>query len=301
MTNITKLIPDIYELIQSKREWFTPEIASQLSKSITDRLSSSYNFQHEEKPTLRLSKLGPTCPHALWQSIHHPELAQPLRAPTKLMFGYGHIIEAQTIALARAAGHEVTGEQDELFVDDIKGHRDCVIDGCIVDVKSSSTRNMEKFKSGSIAEDDLFGYLDQLDGYLVASLDDPSVRTKDRGYLLAIDKQLGNMVLYEHKFTESRERALRERIAEYKRIIDGVNPPACECGVVAEGESGNLGLDVRASYSNYKFVCFPKLRTAIYSKGPIYFTRVVKWPSHKGVPLLEVDQHGQPVRNNTLY
>src|SRR6266849_6159935 len=40
--------------------------------------------------------------------------------------------------MAKAAGHEVLGEQDELTLDGVVGHRDCVIDGCIVDVKTTS-------------------------------------------------------------------------------------------------------------------------------------------------------------------
>jgi hypothetical protein len=148
MKSISTLIPDIYKLIQSQTNWFTNDLANELSDEISKRLQVHYG-QREGKPTLRLSKMGPTCPRALWYSIYHPELAEPLPPQAMLKYSYGHILEAQTIALAKAAGHEVTGEQDELVVDDIKGHRDCVIDGCIVDVKSSSSFSFQKFKDGS--------------------------------------------------------------------------------------------------------------------------------------------------------
>ena len=48
-------------------------------------------------------------------------------------YAFGHMIEGLAIGLAKASGHEVLGEQDEIYVDGIRGpHRDCVIDGCVV-------------------------------------------------------------------------------------------------------------------------------------------------------------------------
>lgn len=213
-----------------------------------------------------------------------------------LKFSYGHILEAQAIALAKAAGHEVTGEQDELTVDGVKGHRDCVIDGYIVDVKSCSTPSFKKFKDRTLAMDDSFGYLDQLDGYLVGSADDDLVRHKDVAFDWAIDKTLGKMVLYEHKIRPSH---IHERVRYYKSIVARDEPPNCECGTESDGESGNVKLDMRASYSAQKFCCFPYIRTFIYSGGaPRYFTRLVKVPYYKGQPLIEVDRYGKTVYTN---
>jgi len=233
--------------------------------------------------------MGPQCPCALWHSIHHPELAEKLPPWAEFKYSFGHIIEAQAIMLAKAAGHEVTGEQDAVSVDGIVGHRDCVIDGCIVDVKSAASRSFTKFKDGSIRQDDPFGYLDQLDGYLCGSLQDPLVRVKDRAYLLAIDKQLGHMVLYEHGF---REEHIRERIKGYRRIISSDIRPTCNCGTLSDGKSGNIKLDTKASYSPYKYCCFPNLRTFLYASGPIYLTKVVRKPD-----VMEVDKHGKMVYN----
>jgi hypothetical protein len=279
MSSIDHLINDIHALINSKTNWFTQEIADDLAGEITKRLLVHYK-PREGRPTLRLSQMGDKCPRALWYSIHHPELAEPLHASAMLKYSYGHIVEAQTISLSKAAGHEVTGEQDELVVDGIKGHRDCVIDGCIVDVKSCSTPSFKKFVDGSIKDSDLFGYLDQLDGYLVGSSDDPLVRSKDTAYILAIDKTLGNMVLYEHRLRIALDGSpnINNRIAEVKRIVGQHSPPACNCGTIPDGQSGNIRLDTRASYSPFKQVCFPNLRTFLYSKGPVYLTRVVRVP-----------------------
>lgn len=280
---IYQLVPDIQELLRTDG-WFTDDLATALARKMQWSLN-----RPESKPTLRLSQMGPRCPKALWHSIHTPELAEALPPQAKFKYQYGHIIEELAITLAKAAGHLVVGEQDELVVDGILGHRDAVVDGAVLDVKSTSTLGFKKFEEGTIAQDDQFGYLDQLDGYICGSLHDPLVTIKDRGYLLAIDKQLGHMCIYEHKF---REESIRERIREYKRICSLPTPPGCTCGTVFDGKSGNIRLDVKASYSPYKYVCNPNLRTFIYAKGPVYLTHVARRPD-----VLEVDKFGNPIYN----
>lgn len=292
MKSIYQLIPDIQELLKT-RGWFDAQ-AESFSSEIIERLGGQFKAR-TVRPSLRLSQLGPRCPKALWHSINTPELAEELPPWAEFKFSFGHIIEGMAISLTRACGHTVVGEQDELDVDGVIGHRDCIIDGCLVDVKSAASRSFEKFKDGSIAEADTFGYLDQLDGYMLGSLTDPLLTVKDRAFLLAIDKQLGHMCLYEHKFTERRAENLRKRIAKYREIVALQSPPPCECGTRQHGESGNIQLDVQASYSPYKFCCFPALRTFVYSKGPnkkeiVYLSKVVREPK-----VLEIDRYGRPV------
>lgn len=288
MKNIHTLIGDINDLVGSETGWFDKELSEEFARELGCRLVQDL-APRNQVPTLRLSQMGSRCPRSLWASIHSPGVQEPLPAAARIKYTYGHLIEALAIAMAKAAGHEVTGEQDELFVDGIKGHRDCVIDGCVVDVKSCSSMAFLKFKDGSIATNDPFGYLDQLDGYLVGSLDDDLVRVKDRAYLWAIDKQLGRMCLYEHRL---RHTHILQRIAEYKEIVGRSEPPACTCECVPEGKAGNIKLGTKASYSSYKHFCFPKLRTFLYSSGPVYLTKVVRKPD---VP--EVDKHGKIVYN----
>lgn len=233
------------------------------------------SLSKQDRRGLRLSALGPKCPCALWYSINKPEVAEPLPPYARIKYLYGHIIEHTLIGLAKAAGHSVTGEQDELTVDGITGHRDCVIDGAIVDIKSSSSRGFQKFKDKTIGQSDDFGYLDQLDGYLLGSQSDPLVTVKDRAYLLAIDKTLGHVVLYEHRL---RADSIRKRITHYKQIVTSSEPPTCTCGTVPDGKSGNVRLGTTASYSPFKHICFPRLRTFLYSSGPVYLTKVVRTP-----------------------
>lgn len=276
--SIENLISDIQALIRSKEDgWFDEAVAAGLSADLTSRLQQSLGARRFE-PTLRLSGMGPKCPKALWYSIRHPELAEPLPPWAEIKYAFGHIIEGLAVALAKAAGHEVTGEQDELVLDGIVGHRDCVVDGCIVDVKSASSIAFQKFKSKDFSKSDSFGYLDQLDGYVSASRNDPLVRDKGHGYILAIDKTLGHMVLYRHEVTDERIADLKRRIFYYKEIVAQRSPPGCECRTIPQGASGNLQLDFKASYSPYKYCCFPFLRTFLYSNGPVDLVKVVRKP-----------------------
>lgn len=261
MKSIHSLIRDIYKFVESNEELNIP---------LTIRFG-----ERRGPPTLRLSKTGDICPKHLWHSIHTPELAQPIEGTALIKFAYGNTVEALGLALAKAAGHEVTGEQDELSVLGVKGHRDCVLDGAIVDVKSCSGFMFQKIKEGKISADDSFGYLAQLDGYLLGSADDDLVRVKDKAYIFAIDKVLGRMCLYEHHL---RRDFILERVASHKRIVASDVPPMCTCEEVPDGKSGNMRLGTQGSYSQFKYVCKPHLRAFLYSDGIRYLTRVARTP-----------------------
>ena len=276
LKNINTLVIDIQHYIETTEDWFDLATDDYLQRFGREPYSTGNGLPRRG---LRLSALGDRCPRALWYMVHHPEMAESLPASAKFKYGYGHIIEALALSLARLAGHTVEGEQDELVVDGIRGHRDAVVDGCVLDVKSCSSLSFHKFQNKTLADSDDFGYLYQLDGYVLGSIDDPIVTVKDKGYFLAIDKTLGHMVLYEHKY---RPTLLQSRIETYKRIVENPEPPRCQCGTRIVGSSGNIGLDTRASYSQYKHLCFPELRTFLYRDGtgtkPVHLVKVVRTP-----------------------
>ncbi len=292
MKSIHSLIPDIYKLVQRKDGWYDT-VAEQLSSDLTKSLKDKFGV-NARKPSLRLSQMGARCPCALWYSIHYPERAESLPPWAEVKYTFGLMVEALALTLARAAGHHVVGEQDELELDGIVGHRDCIIDGCTVDVKSASSIAFQKFKDANFEKMDTFGYLDQLDGYVMASSNDPLVLVKDKGYILAVDKQLGHMYLHEHDVTSERTDTLTRRIVEFKRIVGYSSPPSCTCKTQPEGASGNIRLSVKASYSPYKHCCFPNLRTFIYANGPVYLTKVVRRPEPH---IKEIDREGKVVYN----
>jgi hypothetical protein len=284
-TSIYTLVPDIQDLLKRKG-WFSAELQHKFSDDIAERAARQFN-KVQTTGTLRLSSMGDRCPRALWHSIHTPGEAEPLPAWAEFKFAFGDVIEALAIQLARAAGHHVVGEQDELELDGVKGHRDCVIDGCLVDVKSCSGRQFVKYKQKTIEQSDGFGFLSQLDGYTVASASDPLVTVKDKGYILAIHKELGHICLYEHKI---RKEDICRRVAAYKAICAESTPPSCRCGTTSHS-FGNTRLDVRASYEPYKWCCFPELRCFLYSDGPVYLTTVKRIPD---VP--EINRAGEIIR-----
>lgn len=287
MKSIDTLIQDVYHVAE-KENWFAPEDAARYSHELGNRVMERLTVSGE-RSGLRLSAMGEQCPKSLWHSVHTPSLRETFPAHVRIKFHYGDVVEAMAIALAKAAGHEVTGEQDELELLGIKGHRDCVIDGCIVDVKSVNSFGFQRFKARQV-ESDLFlrSYLDQLDGYAVASLDDPLVRVKDRAYIWAVEKNLGHMVLYEHKV---RPEGIKERIRNYTAIVERSTPPACTCETQPDGKSGNIKLGLKASYNPWKYACFPHLRKFYYADGKdgkiVHLVKVVREPN---VP--EIDKYG---------
>jgi hypothetical protein len=290
LPSINTLIKDIYGVIKEDKEWFTPSRLADFSTSLSKALNQS-----ERVPGLRLSQMGECCPCQLWHSVHSPLDAEPIQPWVHIKFTYGHILEALVIELAKAAGHEVTGEQDEVSVDGVLGHRDCIIDGCLVDVKSANSLSFQKIRDGKLSDDYfLRRYLDQLDGYLVGSANDDNLRVKDRGYILAIDKTLGHLHLHEHRHTIDRNNGIRDRIRQAKEIVGLLSPPACTCQSIPDGKSGNYKLDVPASYNPYKFCCKPQLRCFLYAGGPVYLTKVVRRPMRSDGSLIpEVDKTGK--------
>lgn len=292
MKSIHTLIKDINHVVEGKDRWFDESLAEGFSGELGLRLLESF-APRDKVPGLRLSAMGEGCPRSLWASVHSPSSQEPLQASVRVKFAYGHMIEALALAMAKAAGHSVLGEQDELQLLGVKGHRDCVLDGCIVDVKSANSLSFQKIQNKAVMEDYfLRKYLDQLDSYAVASADDGLVHVKDKAYLFAIDKTLGHMTLYEHRV---RPDHIKQRVADYKAIVASEHPPACTCKTMPFGASGNICLDTPASYNPFKYYCFPHLRKFLYKGKPVYLTRVTRMPKDH---ILEVDQHGNIVYNN---
>jgi hypothetical protein len=196
---------------------------------------------------------------------------------TIFKFIYGDLIESLLLFLARMSGHSVSARQAEVAIDGIKGHIDADIDGVTVDAKSASTHSFRKFANGTLAEDDPFGYVEQLAGYCQA-------RDTD-GAFLAADKQNGHIAYL--PFTKDELKAnvdVVERIEHIKQVVDSeVAPDRCYDDE-EEGKSGNRTLGTNCSYCSHKFRCWSDanggigLRTFRYSSGPKFFTKVAKEP-----------------------
>lgn len=275
MKELDNLVPDIYRLFEvgcDVDESRIQSFASELARTVADRLAS---YGQPRSPTLRMSNLGKP-DRQLWYEIRGGLSKEALEPHTLLKFLVGDMWESILLFLAECAGHEVTHQQAECEVDGIVGHIDAIIDGTVVDVKSTSTFAFKKFKDGSLADDDPFGYIEQISGYATAFNTD--------GAFLAGDKQNGHIALHRVSKDEVETINIRGRIEHIKSVLaSDVVPDKCY-EPVPEGESGNLRLTTGCSYCPFKKECWADsnngvgLRTFLYSKGPTHMVRVEKEP-----------------------
>lgn len=273
MKDIKTLIPDIHKVFEEPHE-FAEDRLEKFGKSLAKVIAEKIN-KADERPTLRMSNLGTYCDRQLWYKINKPELAEKLPAETRVKFLFGDILEQLLIFLAEEAGHSVTGAQDTVELNGVKGHRDAIIDGVLVDCKSASTYSFKKFKEHLTYHLDSFGYIDQLQAYLQASQEDPLLLNKDEAAFFVIDKTLGHMTIDMH----SKATTNYNTVVDMKReIISKTELPDRGYEDEPEGASGNKALGTNCSYCPFKKQCWPGLRTFLYSKGPIFLTEVAKLP-----------------------
>lgn len=274
--NISSLVSDIEQILVSgvkeisteSLDTFLNDIKENIVKSLTDR---------DKKTHLRMSNIGKPCERQLWYEINQSELGDSLRAEHYMKFMFGHLIESLVLFLAELAGHEVKGRQDEQEIEGIKGHRDAIIDGTLVDVKSASSFSFKKFKSGLKPEEDAFGYIPQLQSYLYAGQNDEIITDKSKAAFLVVDKTLGHITLDIHPKDE--KTVWSEVYNQKKEIVQRDIMP--ERGFKAEpfGKSGNETISFNCSYCPFKKTCWTGLRTFLYSNRPIDLVTVVREPN----------------------
>jgi hypothetical protein len=266
------VVNDIYALFEKKGFQFNPENISDFGQRLAQHIA---NRVAEERgpPSLRFSNIGKKCNRALWYQINEPYKAEPLSPQVQFKFLYGDIIEELVLFLAKEAGHRVEGQQDELNLEGLKGHRDAILDGLPIDVKSASSRTLDKFKEG--LREDPFGYREQLSGYEKAAQGDPRVTEKGSAFLV-VDKTTGEIYLDHHD--DLKDIDLKNIIKEKKEAVSRKEPPPRYYMPEPEGKSGNLKLGVECSYCPFKEACWPGLRTFLYANKPVFLTRVERLP-----------------------
>lgn len=276
MASINTLVQDIYTLLEegTKEDIHEACVAfgNRLSALVEDRLKPK-----EEKRTLRMSNIGKP-DRMLWYETNASVEKEPFNGPTYLKFLYGDLIEEIVLFLAELSGHSVKDRQREVVVSGIVGHIDAVIDGVLIDVKSTNPHSFRKFKDGTLREDDPFAYLPQLSGYL----DGTGI---DNGAFVAVDKQNGNITVM--TLQDGDRVDVKDRIKHVKEVISSEDiPPRC-FSPEPMGKTGNLKLPAGCSYCPFNIECWKDvgLRKFIYSTGPVYLTHVEKEPN---VPEVEI-------------
>ena len=279
MKSIDTLVEDIYEVLD--KGVITNGGYGNFGREMSDLLTRRLAVEEVERTAhLRLSNVGTPCSRQLWYKVNTPDDGEALLPHTRLKFLYGDILECLLLELAKLAGHSVEGEQDEVQVNGVVGHRDCVIDGVLVDVKSASDYSFKKFEGHLEDEDDAFGYLTQLGSYLLASREagDPLVSDYNRAAFLVINKVTGKLCLDVHEFSEEDLAHISSTIIGRVREVNDLVTPDRGFEPVLEGKSGNEKLGVNCSYCAFKDKCWPDLRTFLYSNGPMFLTKVERLP-----------------------
>lgn len=278
---IETLVDDIHDFVNGDINSYVGDNLESFEQDIGNLYRARFlpeRDRDDDVGSVRMSSLGVKCFRKLWYRQHHRDSAEKLLPSGRLKFFFGDVLESILLRLAEDSGHTVEGKQDELELFGVKGHRDAIIDGVTVDCKSASSYSFAKFKEGLSPDTDVFGYLKQLEAYVAAAQDDELVKDKNGGAFLVFDKQHGHITLDYHTFDID-----INRIEEYiNSIRKAVNNDEREPGRayldVSDGKSGNRKLDTECSYCEFKRVCWPELRTFIYSTGPRFLTKVVREP-----------------------
>ena len=265
---IYNIAEDIYARMLSSKE-IDREHLSTFLKGIEQAIKNSLEIKRGfRNPHLRMSSIGKP-DRKIWLEINHPKEQREMEGSFLIRMLYGSIVEELILLLVKEAGYSVTDEQKEVMVNGITGHIDCKVNGFVVDVKSASDFGFRKFKKGFDNDDD-FGYIGQLSGYVDAE-------GGDVGYFLVMNKSSGEVTLLEVDSMEminsyDRIGHLRSILADKKAL-----PSPCEVPTL-EKASGNKVLPRICKFCEYKEDCWPNIRAFQYSRGVKYFTEVVKEP-----------------------
>lgn len=275
--SLKTLVSDMEDVIQGYGGW-NETISSLMAERIANTANLRFSKPQEPRGYLSLSSIGTPCKRKLWYRINSPTAAEPLGPNMLLKFFFGDMIEELVLAIVKAAGHDVQGEQTRMNVHGIRGHRDCVIDGVTVDVKSASPYAFNKFKEGNLRNDDPFGYISQLSSYVYAGKDDPLVTDKTSGAFLVIDKSNGYICLDEYDFTEELKTKEEEMLAA-KELVAGEIPEDRIPPVPQSKTSPNKKLAMSCNFCEFRKVCWPEVRTFRYSTGDLNLVEVVNEPN----------------------
>lgn len=279
MKKIDTLIQDIEQTLQGKNGW-KATVGKYMAENIASMAEARFAKPQKPRGYLSLSSVGTPCQRKLWYKINRTDVGESFDGAGLLKFFYGDMIEELILALADISGHKVEGTQTRMFVAGIRGHRDAVIDGVTIDVKTTTDYGFKKFKEGNLREDDPFGYVSQLSSYVFAAKDDPLVTDKTTGAFLVVNKVTGEMCLDVYDFSEE-IKTKEQEVENIKTMVSFTEPPARTYEPVPQSDtSENMKLDKPCTFCEYKKQCFPEARKFLYNGGKRaeYLTKVVKLP-----------------------
>lgn len=279
MKNIHTLVEDIHHLVLNGRGGDADVDGYLVDLGMAYKTLIVPENKVRKPDTLYFSEIGTPCKRKLWYKVHYDGVKEQLAPHTRIKFGYGHILEALVLQLARDAGHTVEDEQRRVeWVHPsgwrVSGRIDAVVDGVLVDVKSVSKFGKKKFEDGLV--DDPFGYKAQLNGYATV------LKNESSGFL-TIEKELGH-IDYFHVGSYD-EHAWQHTVDEAVNAVSSATVVDRTVSDVPQSKtSKNMKLDVQCSYCEFKGECWKDanngegLRGFIYSNKVEWLTQVVDTP-----------------------
>lgn len=292
------LVQDIYKTIEPLSDGKALNISEQqienFGEAMKDVMRSWANpTKRDSNFSVRMSNVGKH-PRRLWfdSKYNDKQLTSKPNPATQIKFLYGHMLEELVKLFVVISGHDLTGEQKQVVVDSITGHIDCIIDDEVVDIKTSSGFAFNKFKNGTLRDDDPFGYLGQLAGY------EESEGTSNGG-LLVINKESGELCFYQPEDLDKPN--IKNKIKTIKAALKKDKPPQDYCfSIVPDGVKGNEKINKNCGWCPHKFKCYESsnngkgLRIFKYSKGYAFLTKVVTEPK-----VQEVDHEFKDLQEDT--
>lgn len=293
--SIDTLVEDIYHVLDATKD-HEPDAAS--TEAAAGRIGGEFikatqkRVEPRAKGKLWASDLGKPCDRQHWYNFNEPEYGEKLNGHTKFKFLYGNLLEESVLWLAEEAGHTVAGQQAtvELPLDNgwtVRGRIDAIIDGTLVDVKSTSVYGYKKYTTeGLDATNDSFGYLHQL-GFYHGYYNGPDELGHVSGFVW-IDKQNGHIAYTPVDIPSPED--IRDRAVAISEAVERDEMDTSKAySPEPFGKSGNMKLPMACSYCAYKSRCWRDsndgdgLRTFLYSNGPVFLTEVNRPPA-KTVP-----------------
>ena len=276
MATIDTLIPDVYAVLTGEKS----------PSDIVDNVTSNAEFAKRvlthihadlvpdsrtdrDPMEFYVTQFSNPCWRKAWLDKHKPDAVREraFSGHTKFKFLYGDLIEESFLYLAQAAGHEVTDTQRRYSIPmgkggyKLAGRIDAIIDGWLVDVKSSDPYTFERIVKGGY--EDKFGYENQLRAYR-AMMDKGTVKGIAN---IFINKVNGKMHVLKWSDKEFSDERTYNAIHDFAGTMSGKHAPPI---VLSEAVDADGSLTTMCSYCPFKFDCFPFLKVYAYSTGPTF-------------------------------
>jgi hypothetical protein len=292
MKDIKDLSADIYHVLDAEQSHEpSAELATAYAQRIGGELAKSTMPRNKPREVGKLwaSDLGKPCMRQHWYNFNGTD-KEKLEGWTKFKFLYGNLLEEAVLYLAEEAGHDVHSAQERVEHNivrpngsewTISGRIDGIVDGTLIDVKSTSSYGFQRYKYGIDASNDSFGYLYQLGFY--KHFGGFNTTNADVGFIW-IDKQNGH-IKYTSAVTPD-ETGIALRAQDIADAVEAEDVRTVDRGYSPEpyGKSGNECLPMSCSYCPHKRECWKDsnagrgLRTFAYNHKPVHFTQIVREP-----------------------